>query len=64
MRPPHIRERTYYNTMDKREKNFTVRLTLKEYEYLKQEAAKLSLTVAAYIRLKAVVMPLESEVKQ
>lgn len=45
--------------MEKREKNFTVRLTLKEYEYLRQEAAKLSLTVAAYIRLKAIIKPLE-----
>ena len=62
MRPAH--QRKDYTTMDKREKNFTVRLTLKEYEYLRQEAAKLSLTVAAYIRLKAIIKPLEeSEAK-
>ena len=45
--------------MDKREKNFTVRLTNKEYEYLKEQAAKLSLTIGAYIRYKAIVEALE-----
>ena len=47
--------------MDKRNKNFTIRLTHKEYEYLKEQAAKLSMSIGAYIRLKAVILPLEQQ---
>ena len=45
--------------MEKREINFTVRLTKTELEFLKQQAAKLCMTVGAYIRYKAIVATLE-----
>lgn len=41
--------------MKTRDKNFTVRLTQEEYNYLKTEAAKLYMTIGGYIRLKAIV---------
>ena len=47
--------------MKTRDKNFTVRLTQEEYNYLKTEAAKLFMTIGGYIRLKAIVQPLEDE---
>lgn len=50
--------------MEKRDVSFTIRLTKTEMEFLKQEAAKLCMTVGAYIRYKAIVETLaEREAK-
>lgn len=40
--------------MDKREINFTIRLTQEEYEYIKERAEYYGLTMAAYIRFKTI----------
>ena len=39
--------------------NFTIRLSKSEYDYLKTQAEKLFMSVGAYIRHKAIVLPLE-----
>jgi predicted DNA binding CopG/RHH family protein len=38
------------NTMEIRDKNFTVRLTQTEYDYIKQQAEKHYMSIGAYIR--------------
>ena len=40
--------------MDKREINFTIRLTQEEYDYIKQRAEYYGLTMAGYIRFKTI----------
>ena len=44
--------------------NFTIRLSKSEYDYLKTQAEKLFMSVGAYIRHKAIVLPLEESEAQ
>ena len=45
--------------MEKRSINFTVRLTKKEYDFIKQQADELDITMGAYVRMKAITRNLE-----
>lgn len=47
--------------MELRDKNFTIRLTQTEYEYIKQQAAKRYLSVGAYIRFMVIEGGYKSE---